>query len=352
MSSVSPFKKNENELMPQYFKLEKKILTGAQYVITQIGFDSRKWHELLSYLKYQQIQIPVVANVYILTPRIAKIFHDDEVPGVVVSDKLLSLADHQGKSPDKGKSFFYELAAKQILIAQGLGFQGVYLGGIHRMEDYKKLLDILATFQKEDWKLFAKELQFPLPDTFYFFEQDPDTGLNNPNHINSQYLNSLSENRRYQMQASVPLNYKFSRWVHNTLFDKKSNSYKKARDFYTSLEINHPLLEKFLYEIEKMGKVPLFDCRDCGDCSLPEIAYLCPESQCVKNQRNGPCGGTRQGLCELDNGKNCIWSRAYDRLKPYNEEKSFIHNPVVIKDNALEGTSAWKNNFLGKDHST
>ena len=46
--------------------------------------------------------------------------------------------------------------------------------------------------------------------------------------------------------------------------------------------------------------MPLFGCRDCGDCSLPDIAYVCPESQCAKNQRNGPCGGTRDGLCEVD----------------------------------------------------
>ena len=43
-----------------------------------------------------------------------------------------------------------------------------------------------------------------------------------------------------------------------------------------------------------------FQCKDCGDCSLPDIAFLCPESQCAKNQRNGPCGGTREGRCEVD----------------------------------------------------
>mgnify|MGYP001096334471 CR=1 FL=1 len=63
-----------------------------------------------------------------------------------------------------------------------------------------------------------------------------------------------------------------------------------------------------------MAKVPLFGCRDCGDCSLPEIAYVCPESQCAKNQRNGPCGGTREGLCEVYDTE-CIWSQAYERLK-------------------------------------
>ncbi len=78
-------------------------------------------------------------------------------------------------------------------------------------------------------------------------------------------------------------------------------------------------------------------------------AYVCPESQCAKNQRNGPCGGTREGLCEVYDSE-CIWSQAYERLKAYGEEESMLDGPVVVKDNALAGTSAWANAFLGRDH--
>ena len=70
-----------------------------------------------------------------------------------------------------------------------------------------------------------------------------------------------------------------------------------------------------LRALEHLSKAALFHCKDCGDCSLPEIAYLCPESQCAKNQRNGPCGGTREGRCEVDGYGDCIWLRAYERLK-------------------------------------
>ena len=46
----------------------------------------------------------------------------------------------------------------------------------------------------------------------------------------------------------------------------------------------------------------------------------------------------------------CIWSQAYERLKAYGEEESMLDGPVVVKDNALAGTSAWANTFLGRDH--
>ena len=69
----------------------------------------------------------------------------------------------------------------------------------------------------------------------------------------------------------------------------------------------------------------------------------------MKNQRNGPCGGTRQGLCEVGE-KECIWARAYERLKSVGEETKMLDRPVVFRDGALAGTSAWANTFLERDH--
>ena len=101
--------------------------------------------------------------------------------------------------------------------------------------------------------------------------------------------------------------------------------------------------------LEQAVKIPMFDCKDCGDCSLPDIAYQCPEGACAKNQRNGPCGGSLNGECEVP-GKPCIWAVAYDRLRPYGEAMTMLESAPVIGDNALRGTSAWANTFLGRDH--
>jgi methylenetetrahydrofolate reductase (NADPH) len=93
----------------------------------------------------------------------------------------------------------------------------------------------------------------------------------------------------------------------------------------------------------------MFGCRDCGDCSLPDIAFLCPESQCAKNQRNGPCGGTRDGKCEVADF-DCIWSRAYDRLKYDGRQHQLLEHAPVVQDQSLRNTSAWGNTFRGVDH--
>ena len=41
-AAVSPFKYTEPSLMQQYYKMEKKIAAGAQFLITQVGWDWKK----------------------------------------------------------------------------------------------------------------------------------------------------------------------------------------------------------------------------------------------------------------------------------------------------------------------
>jgi methylenetetrahydrofolate reductase (NADPH) len=144
---TSNFKLREGELIPQYRKLEKKIECGAQFIINQIGFDSRKISELRLYMDTHAMQAtPLIGNVYVLNPRVAEIFHSDRIPGVVLTQSLFELCQQQANSPDKGQLFFREFAAKQIAIYRGLGFRGVYLGGIHNFPAIESILEIERTF--------------------------------------------------------------------------------------------------------------------------------------------------------------------------------------------------------------
>ena len=68
-AAISPFKQTEEELMGQYYKLKKKIDAGAKFIITQVGYDARKLHELMQWLKINNYQTPLMANIYILPLR-------------------------------------------------------------------------------------------------------------------------------------------------------------------------------------------------------------------------------------------------------------------------------------------
>jgi len=338
---VSNYKRLEREVMPQYFKLAKKIAAGARFIINQIGYDARKMDELLAYMALHGLNVPVVANVFVLGVKAARHFHAGGIPGVTVTDELLALAEKQSASPDNGKAFFLEFAAKQCAIARGLGYRGVYLGGHLSLDDYERIFSLLDSFAPDDWRDFARELRFSQPGEFCYFEEDSQTGLSS-HEINREYLRS----KRHPPAA--PLSYRLSRTIHDHVFEEGTAGFHAGRALYQIVE-RSPMLARTLHGAEHALKALPFHCQDCGDCSLPEIAYLCPESQCAKSQRNGPCGGTRQGLCEVGE-KQCIWARAYDRLKAYGEEERMLDGPVVYRDGALRGTSAWANTFLGRDH--
>jgi methylenetetrahydrofolate reductase (NADPH) len=338
---VTNFKPLEREVMPQYFKLAKKVRSGARFIINQIGYDARKQDELLKYMALTELRAPILANVYVLGAPAARFFHAGRIPGVTVTDDLLAVVEKHAASPDWGRSFFLELAAKQCAIAKGLGYRGIYLGGHLRLDDYDRILQAVESFGDTDWIEFAREIRFSQPGEFYYFEQDPDTGLSSTE-INRDYLLSKAN------PPAAPLPYRASRLVHQQLFEEESRGFRAGQLLYQIVE-RSPKLSQALHRAEHALKTLIFDCRDCGDCSLPEIAYLCPESQCAKNQRNGPCGGTRQGFCEVGD-KECIWSLAYDRLKANGEEERMLEGPVVFRNGALRGTSAWANAFLGRDH--
>jgi methylenetetrahydrofolate reductase (NADPH) len=342
---VTNHKRLEREVMPQYFKLRKKVRAGARFVINQAGWNTRKDDELLRWIRRDGLDVHVLANVYLLSRTAARAFHRGIIPGIVVSDDLLQLAERHGAAPDKGRGFFVDLASKHLAVVRGLGYDGVYLGGHMPAETFREIVERSEAFGADDWRAFAGEIQFPRPGEFHFFERDPETGLAS-DVVNRAYLESK---RRRKTDLRVPVTYRVSRRLHDTVFASDAPLFSTGRSVYRRIERGPRALRRAAHAVEQAAKVPLFGCKDCGDCSLPEIAYVCPESQCAKNQRNGPCGGTRDGLCEVYDTE-CIWSEAYERLKAYGQEESMLDGPVVVKDNALQGTSAWANAFLGRDH--
>lgn len=345
---VNNYKLYEREVMPQYFKLAMKIKTGAQFIINQLGYDARKMDELLKYMKLHGLDVPVLGNVYVLNGSAARFFNAGKMAGCLVTDELLELCQYQAKSPDKGKSFFLEFAAKQVAVCRGLGFQGAYLGGHLKYEDFERIFELVDSFSTDDWKTFAIEIQFNRPGEFFFFEQDDHTQLSS-DQINRDYLASKTPEGLQTLRRRVSWSYRLNREVHKKIFEKGSSGFAIGKKIYKKIDSVGPRVRGLTHKLEHALKIVSFDCRDCGDCSLPDIAYLCPESECAKNQRNGPCGGTRDGKCEIGE-KDCIWSRAYDRLKPYREEEQMLARPVVYKDGAMQGTSAWANTFLERDH--
>ncbi len=67
-----------------------------------------------------------------------------------------------------------------------------------------------------------------------------------------------------------------------------------------------------LESLELAVKGPVWGCRMCGNCLLQETAFICP-MECPKGTRNGPCGGSTEEHCYVDETRPCIWYEIYDR---------------------------------------
>ena len=76
------------------------------------------------------------------------------------------------------------------------------------------------------------------------------------------------------------------------------------------------------------------------------MEYVCPQT-CPKQMRNGPCGGTFHGACEVID-QQCIWVKVMERAEASNtidQLKVFVPAP----DRTLTGTASWLNFYLGRD---
>jgi methylenetetrahydrofolate reductase (NADPH) len=336
-AAVSPFKKLESEQMVQYYKLKKKIEAGAEYIIPQLGYDARKFHELIQFIDMNDWDIPVIGNVYVLSHGASRAMNANRIPGCVVTDELVDKLAEEKEADDNGKHAQLMRAAKMYAYMKGMGYGGVHLGGHGMTCDEVEFVVDKGEELAPNWQEYIHEFDFPMEDGFYYFEKDEETGLNSkqPATRDSKPKNGIV-NRSFRI-------------MHHAMFEPDGAFFKPMQYFCKALDDSS--LEKPFEFMERVIKTVTNNCQECGDCALFDLAYLCPMSQCPKSQRNGACGGSRDGYCEVyPNEKECIYVRAYDRLKAYGEENQLrdVQVPPVNWD--LYRTSSWINFYMGRDH--
>ena len=337
--AVSPFKKTEAELMTQFFKLEKKIQAGVDFIIPQLGYDIRKFAEILKYMKYRNISMPVLGNIYVLTKGAARFMNGGNVPGCVVTDELLAKFEEEAEAPDKGKAARLERAAQLMSLFKGLNFSGVHLGGFGlKFDDFEYIIK-RAEEIGDNWREFIPNFRYNQENEYYLFPDDPEL--------------TFAEDKLRPVAASPrprkTLHFQMGRLFHRVLFTEGTLGYRLAQVIYRFLE-KRKLTGRFCHFCERQIKRLLFDCQECGDCALFDLFYVCPMSKCAKFQRNGPCGGSKDGKCEADEEKRCAWTIIYERCAAIGKLDELRKNYVPPINCSLSKTSSWANFFMGRDH--
>jgi methylenetetrahydrofolate reductase (NADPH) len=423
--ACSPFKLEEAEVMGQYYKLKKKIEAGADFIITQIGYDFRKLHELQLWLRMHQYHTPTLISIQVLSPATARAMHANRVPGCVITDKLLARITEESLAADKGRQSRLDRAAKMYAVARGMGFAGACISG--QGVPYESVDYIIDKGQEltRNWPDFLPEFDYPQEKGFYYFEKGtlplssfakskkqvlPLGPVNAQVNSNSKGYNEISPNEKGESQISpfekgglrgispggsgvsvgldvdgagvpggtgvpacdppdrpvydlnlskptprnqkpsYPFIYYLSRALHLSVFEPSSPLYKILQPLMRFID-SHRILRNAFGSLEYWAKAALYGCMNCGDCALFDAAYLCPVSQCPKNQRNGPCGGSHHGWCEVyPDERKCIWVQAYLRLKAQHKEDSIGEYIVPPCNWELWQSSSWLNYFLERDH--
>ncbi len=86
----------------------------------------------------------------------------------------------------------------------------------------------------------------------------------------------------------------------------------------------------FVAKIERAGKYYEM-CTTCGDCQLDRTGGICLVTRCPKNTLNGPCGGSVNGKCEVNQENDCAWALIEERLKQINKVEN-INEFEPVKD--------------------
>ncbi len=227
-------------------------------------------------------------------------------------------------------------AAKLMAVCRGLGFRGVHICGAPLDPvAARELLQMAREFFPR-WPEFLPEFTEHPAETFFLYREDPENGLNRP------------ERQALSPGKARGFLYHFSRFIHRCFFSRKSRLFPYLRPL--SARVAASALEKHFTRLAHLLKKGLFDCQECGDCVLAEMAFLCPQSQCAKYLLNGPCGGSREGWCEVYPGKRrCVYVRIYERLSPEERREKLLRLELPPRNWALFRTSSWLNFYLGKD---
>ena len=337
---VNPYKVREPDLLMQFYKLRLKVAAGAQFLITQLGYNLRKLCELEQYMRREGIgHVPVLANIYVPTARIARRMRSGEIAGCVISEDFIKRLEGETKTQR------LERAALMLAALKDLGFAGAHIGGFglcHR--DFMTILERAGAIG-DGWRAEIDELNWPWPGEFYLFPP----GANG-------FSDGTGDNQTTRKRPHASLVQRLSEIAHRYLIRHGSAGERFLRERLKSQSPErsqpHSFWSLLLAPSSRFRKTTL-GCRNCGDCVQDHLNYAgCTMHGCCKELRNGPCGGSRvDGTCEARAGQPCIWNLIYSgTLAMHDDPNKFAHVLIPPRDWRLDQTNALVNRLAGLDN--
>ena len=324
--AFNPFKYAEAERDAQYLKLHKKIKAGADFIITQLGYDIEALKQAKSFLTHHHYSQKILACVMPLSLERARFMVKHKVAGIVITPHMLKVLENEKLAGFTDR--VYLRCALQILMCKYLGFAGIHLSACHKpeeqillesyVEEYRHLeLDALELLWNSLWQVkTGKEFMPELP----YFSRQP--------------------------TSSQIIKYQHLHLMHDALFESKIAK-GIGRFIFRANFWDKSAAANALLKTEFVSKHSVLGCESCGQCRLGDTLYICPET-CPKGLANGPCGGTTLDRCEFGD-RECIHSVKARLAKAVEQTQILKEKLIPTVPIEVRGTSSWKNWYLATE---
>ncbi|MCJ8331441.1 MAG: methylenetetrahydrofolate reductase C-terminal domain-containing protein [Lentisphaeria bacterium] len=280
---VNPFKYNIDESYLQYYKAIRNLNTGADALWTEAGWDMRKLQEFQWYLRLRDHDVPVIARLLFLHEGDSSKIIQNKFPGITMSREGAAQIQRLENEEHALYNMQIDSVAMQVAGCRLMGYSGVQLAGIDRLDTAKSVIDrsmdMLTEFKDyaewvEAWKDMNGRMNHPpATDSYYVYKNllDPDCldydAGKTPISNNEFEIPKNAEKLKYMLAQQLGLD------------KKKSN----------------PLLKRILCDLK--GKT---------DWALDKTMLNCA-ANCPKGLEEGPCESSRPGgLCEFGD-KECFY---------------------------------------------
>ena len=337
-AGVNAYKYSLASAWQQYAKMVKKISSGSQFLITQVGYDTIKAAELICYLNAHHLDVPVFGNVFLLTKTAVTRMFEGQLPGTYASEALNQKVSKEWGRRAKGRAAMLERCAQQTACFRGQGFKGVHIGGMGL--SFSDVIEIIERAQEiyehEEPESYEDNIHFPPPNAEYFIDPEGEFILpDNP--------------------PKPTLRQRVMEFTHDHLVNPDSRAGKLiiGKNVPESPDERKGLRQSVVSSVERVAKGLMVQCQNCGDCVLPEQYYaICNESACTKGLANIPCGDSDAitGICSHDDETVCAGELAFYAafsVGKLSELNQHINSPKIAE---LRNTSAVMNYFAGIDH--
>lgn len=283
----NPFHYEKNTVLASYNSLIGKINAGAQFIVSQSGWDMLQNQTLAWFLLNRKCYLPLIAHLTLLTPDKAEKIVAGKIPGVRMTAGFRKLLERElSGSKAQFEAAQYRRIELQCAGCRLMGYSGVQISGV----DYPGRAQIIAARIRsalQEFRTFDHWL-----DEYNSHQAGAEMGSGTDRfHLFDRVLRRGYPFDDEPPQFSDPGEIEYS-------FKEKFN-YHAKRFFFAKADQQRPGRD---YLLKKL----LANCQGCDSCSLPQNHYICIKN-CPMQLKNGPCGAVNEdGKCNIS-GAECVF---------------------------------------------